>query len=294
MAKQSVALLILGSALMLTAACKKESVNQNTAASPNATQTPNANQAQAQNLELPGLRKQFEEEVKQNPSDPNNHYNLANVYAAEGKHVEAIEEYKKVLAANPKDADSLTRMALALSKLNRVDEAFKALDQAAKLDPKNAAVQYELGNLLLYKQGKADKAAAAYQRVVQLDPKNVDAYFNLGNAYNRLGQNDKQIDAFKKVVELNSRDADGWFNLGNACFKANKLDDAISAYSKAVELKGDDIEARKSLFYAYLKAGNKDKAAEQYDTLKSMRPELGAPLLQRLQEEQPTKTAVSR
>ncbi|MEK7389980.1 MAG: tetratricopeptide repeat protein [Elusimicrobiota bacterium] len=69
----------------------------------------------------------------------------------------------------------------------RFEQSSIAFAALAAQNPRNAALQYDLGNALL-KSGKLGSAVAAYQRAFDLDPRDADVRANLDFALKRAGE----------------------------------------------------------------------------------------------------------
>lgn len=87
-------------------------------------------------------------------------------------------------AAAPADPAAEARRAY---DAGRYDEAAAAYETLAAAAPRDAALQYDLGNAL-FKAGKLGRATASYERAFALDPRDSDARFNLAFALRRAGE----------------------------------------------------------------------------------------------------------
>lgn len=93
---------------------------------------------------------------------------------------EAVEHYRRAVAALPEDAEARRNLALALRAIGDLDAALAELEQAARIDPESHVVAFDLGNLQLARgahQAAADRFAAS----LALEPDFVPARFNLAN-----------------------------------------------------------------------------------------------------------------
>lgn len=61
----------------------------------------------------------------------------------------AVPLLEQVVDKEPENADAWNYLGFALRKLNRVDEAFAAYDQALRIDPEHAGANEYLGELYL-------------------------------------------------------------------------------------------------------------------------------------------------
>jgi tetratricopeptide (TPR) repeat protein len=138
---------------------------------------------------------------------------------------EAITDYQKAVdikqkaidASTKKDPQDTQRLAAyynnlgeACGKAGKVDDAVKAYNQAAQLNPEGAAGYYYNEGAVLTNSGKVDDAIAAFDKCIAADPNRADAYYQKG--VNMIGkatlQGDKMVapqgtaEAFQKYLEL--------------------------------------------------------------------------------------------
>jgi tetratricopeptide (TPR) repeat protein len=86
-----------------------------------------------------------------------NHYYAALDHVAEGRDEEAVEEYRKSLAADATFADSLHGLSRALQNLNRLDEALEVAKQISALDPDDVLAHTSL-SIIYQKKGMIPEA----------------------------------------------------------------------------------------------------------------------------------------
>lgn len=107
---------------------------------------------------------------------------LAEAYSKAKKYDQAIETYNKVLALNPDNAGVHNNLGNVYADMGKTDQAKAEFEKAAQMDPGGAArYSFNLG-AVLYNSGKVDDAASAFKKATELDPKYADAYFWLGQA----------------------------------------------------------------------------------------------------------------
>lgn len=115
-------------------------------------------------------------------SSPQNDRNLANIAFSEGRYAEAEQAYRKLIAANPRDASLHSSLAGALGSLGRYDEALTEIDVAIRLEPINPE-PYHNRAVVLEKQGKREEAVHQYREALRYQP----AYEPSREALRRLG-----------------------------------------------------------------------------------------------------------
>ena len=117
---------------------------------------------------------------------------------------------KDTAKANQQLAGFYINVADAYAKSNKIDDAVKNYDLAAKADPSQAATAYFNEGAVFTNSGHVDDANAAFDKCIAADPNRADAYYQKG--VNLMGKatlkGDKQVpapgtvEAFQKYLEL--------------------------------------------------------------------------------------------
>ncbi len=127
--------------------------------------------------------------------------NLGKAYYEQAKYVEAIEEFKKVIASGEALATDHLNLGLALMQANKNDEALGELTTAKQMDPKLVPADYNLG--ILYKHElRYPDAEVALKRVIDADPKDPAGWFNLGTVYSAQRKYEDALKAHGHVLEM--------------------------------------------------------------------------------------------
>jgi tetratricopeptide (TPR) repeat protein len=150
------------------------------------------------------------------------------------RYSEAAADYQKAVdlkqksmqAGQPKPEDPrtlaayLNNLGQAESKAGKVDDAVKAYEQAAQLNPANAGQYYYNEGAVLTNAGKNDAAIAAFDKSIAADPNKAESYYQKGVNLIAKATTDKDgkvipapgtADALNKYLELqpNGPYADG-------------------------------------------------------------------------------------
>jgi tetratricopeptide (TPR) repeat protein len=102
---------------------------------------------------------------------------LADSYDKARQFDKAIENYQKLAAVSPTDANVHNSMGSVYAEMGKIPDAQAEFQKAAQLDPANAARAYYNLGAILTNSGKLDEAAAAFKKATEIDPKYADAYF---------------------------------------------------------------------------------------------------------------------
>ncbi len=189
----------------------------------------------------------------------------AEKYVSRGKLEAAIKEYRKVLAENPNDANTLNRVGDLYARIERFGEAVKLFTQIAeqytrdgffvkaiaiykkiiKLDPTSLPVYERLAELY-HRQGllneartqyqvladyyqKHDNAASAitiYQKMSQMEPENPSFHLKLAELYGAQRLTDKALDSYRQLADL--------------LIVNGSVEEATQVYLKALEIAEGD------------------------------------------------------
>ncbi|MEK6682127.1 MAG: tetratricopeptide repeat protein [Nitrospirota bacterium] len=113
--------------------------------------------------------KDFKRRIAANPKDAEAMARLGDLYFENSRFDEAIAEYKKAVALNPKDIDTINDLGLAYLYVGKKDEAVKELEKGSKVDPMYQRIWLSLG-FAYVSNGNKDKAREAWQRAAAMDP----------------------------------------------------------------------------------------------------------------------------
>ncbi|UCF68837.1 MAG: tetratricopeptide repeat protein, partial [Acidobacteriota bacterium] len=113
----------------------------------------------------------------------------------------AEDALQSLIEADPSDATAHAQLIDTYTRLGKIEEAQRALEQAPAEIRNDPIVHFNLG-ATAWQQGETDTAARAFARTVELDPKMVEAQRLLG--YCKIGQGAfaEAIQALEKYLEF--------------------------------------------------------------------------------------------
>ena len=204
----------------------------------------------------------------------------------------AVQQYETLLAAQPKDVQSLLRLAGLYIRVDRVEDAVAAYSNAGK--------QYSA-------TGFYQKAVAAYKQALQLTDKDPALLHELGNLYQQMGLRGPAVEHYSRAahffgatgniakaleviattLELEPDRPDLKARYGEMLFQAGRKEEAIAVfrglveilklegqwedlarfYERILQINADDNDIGIDLARTYLRLGLAPKALQRLKTL---------------------------
>jgi peptidoglycan/xylan/chitin deacetylase (PgdA/CDA1 family)/uncharacterized caspase-like protein len=92
-------------------------------------------------------------------------------------------------------------LGLKYYREKKYDEAVRELEEAVKLDSRNATIVNNLG-FTLFRFGKYEESIGWLQKAIEIDPQRIVAYVNLADAYLKAGKTAEARKYYEKYTEL--------------------------------------------------------------------------------------------
>ena len=176
---------------------------------------------------------------------------------------EAVEEFKKAVALDPKFPRAHYYLGLTYllkdgaSRLPDAEQEFKL-----ELDshPDEFFANYYLG-IVYAMDRKWDLAIPRLKKATSIQPANADPYFYLGQAYQETGRNPEAIEMLRKSIELNPtvshndyQVANAHYRLGQSLLKMGEKEAAQKELGLAADLKSQSLARDKENSENYINA----------------------------------------
>jgi tetratricopeptide (TPR) repeat protein len=129
----------------------------------------------------------------------------AEIFEVQGKFDEAVDEYRKAIAQNSNAPDLHFRLGRAILMRSHSPEALaearSAFEGELKLNPEDAATEFQLGQIAQV-ETKGDQAQAHLERALQLNSEFPEALVALGKLHAQRKQYGQAIDLLHRATEL--------------------------------------------------------------------------------------------
>lgn len=188
---------------------------------------------------------------------------LGRVRFQQGKYQEAVSEFERALALDPRSDGAYQGMAQAYAAMGLPDKAEEAWQKTIALHPNSVDAYNHLAG---FQMGRADYSAAAqnFRKALKLAPDNATLMSNLGAALLYAGALEESRHMLQNSIRLAPSYA-AYTNLGNLDLKQARFADAADDYEKALEFNKTDYRVWSNLAVAYSRTpGQQDKAKDAF------------------------------
>src|SRR5436305_8092364 len=165
----------------------------------------------------------------------------AEKYVQRGKIEPAIREYRKLLADNPNDINTLNRIGDLYARIQRIDEAVDFFMQIAE--------QYST-------EGFFVKAIAIYKKIIKLDPTRLEVYEKLAELYHKQGLVNEARTQYQVLADYYQ--------------KHDNAASAIAIYQKMADLEPNNPSYHVKLAEIYQRQQLTEKAMAEYRVIAEM------------------------
>ena len=179
----------------------------------------------------------FTRAIAADPKDYTSHFNLALAFSLQGKDAEAIGEYKKTLELKPDLYQADLNLGITLLRQKQAADALPYFAAAASQKPKEYRPNYYLATALVA-AGDFAKAEQAYTAALEIDPKSPDAELGLAHALAKQNRLDAAAAHFQKAAGLNPNYKDDLLELASLYEQAKQPAEAITIYQQFPENPG--------------------------------------------------------
>ena len=162
----------------------------------------------------------------------------AEKYVSRGKIEPAIREYRKLLADNPNDINTLNRIGDLYARIQRIDEAVDFFTQIAE--------QYTT-------EGFFVKAIAIYKKIIKLDPTRLEVYEKLAELYHKQGLTNEARTQYQVLADYYQ--------------KHDNAASAIAIYQKMADVEPNNPTYHVKLAEIYQQQQLTEKAVGEYKVI---------------------------
>jgi tetratricopeptide (TPR) repeat protein len=138
--------------------------------------------------------------LEDSPDNTSLLFRLGAVQDKAGLKEECIENMKKIIAIDPKDASALNYLGYSYADMGiRLDEALELIKRAVEIRPDDGYIIDSLG-WVYYMKGDFNKAIEFLEQAAKLTEYDTIITDHLGDAFQKANQFNKALDAYQKAL----------------------------------------------------------------------------------------------
>jgi tetratricopeptide (TPR) repeat protein len=253
--------------------------------SPQATQSAKTGREAAESKiaqhDFEGARPQLQRYLSQNPNDARALFDYGYVEDAGGHDDAAAADYRKAIAADPKQFESRLALGLLLAHQAKFEEAREQFEQATQLtpEPPNPAAQAEAFRSLAELDRASDPTAArdALVAALKLSPETANDLLLTAQIAEANGDLELAQTAYQRVLAVRPAPSAAIASAATAglaqlLLKQKKYSEAEPLLKSALERDPRDPGLNAQLATALLGQGKEDEALPVLETLRQLEP----------------------
>ena len=197
------------------------------------------------------------------PGNANANHLLGRILIDSKRVKQALPFLRRATKAAPKSAQFLASLSEACRLAGRVKEEATAIEAALELAPKQSVLLHRLCSALIKLSRYKDVLAAA-GRALEIEPESALAYNNLGVALQALERQKEAEQAYRNALARTPDYPQALSNLGVVLQSTGRKEEAETSYRRAIELKPDYMQALGNLAALIQELGRPEEAEEMY------------------------------
>jgi tetratricopeptide (TPR) repeat protein len=178
-----------------------------------------------------------------------------------GRMRDAERAFRQAVEIAPRHFGALNLLTVALTGLERFDEAQVFAERALRIDASSDATHYNYGTVLKH-NNKLDLAIAAFDAALAINPRHAKALNNRGAVYSQLERYEEALADFDRALALDRRYADAHYNKANALAALKRREEALRNFELTLSLNPGHAGAYANLLILFNTLGEYDKAVE--------------------------------
>lgn len=207
---------------------------------------------------------------KANPAPANFQKEMALILLAAGRYAEAEQRFRAVIQRAPADLDTLRGLFDSTYKRAAYNEAVKAMEQIAKLEPRSCEPLLLLARTYL-RLNQFPEARTRAERCLGLEADHAGAHFLMGWTWYSEGQLAKAKTEFEEAVRFDPNSYEALYWLATVELQRGETTAAVSHLEEAVSIAPDYVSARYTLAQLYLAEHRPDDAKRQFEEFRRLK-----------------------
>ncbi|MCI0531161.1 MAG: tetratricopeptide repeat protein [candidate division Zixibacteria bacterium] len=184
----------------------------------------------------------------------------------------AIEYYRIAVKNDSSDFNSLYRLAQLFQLEQKSDTAIMLMEKVSQIAPENSQTYFQLGEYFL-RLDRYDLAVENLSKAIRMDSTNTQAYAALGLAYERLKDTRSALDTYSQLQNLQVNNELLCHKIIGMYYELQMLDSAVYQAELSVRLFPHSADFKKTLGNLYLIQRKLAEAGRIFTTLSQEDPQ---------------------
>jgi len=165
------------------------------------------------------------------------------IVAFENGHFERAESILvKIIRVDSKNCPALHVLGLIKASQKKYKDATELLGKAAKIDPKDPSIRYNLAKAL-DDCGAHSESIQHHKKAIELAPNNPNVWLNYGKSLSSLNSFEEALSVYEKALAIQPEFAEAFLNKGATLKELGRYDEAIGCADKALRINPNLAEA---------------------------------------------------
>jgi tetratricopeptide (TPR) repeat protein len=189
------------------------------------------------------------------------HLLIAQTYSKLERWTEALDHLERAVRHEPRNPALYFRLGLVLINLNKLAEAERLFLEVAKYLPEAAELYVGLAQARMH-QDHYPEALEALDRALAANPNYAEAHYLMGNCFNETNRYAEARAAYERALALDSRRSDFRFSLASVLETMGEEEAAVAEFEKVIAADPLSGDAHYRLGRLFAQRGDLPRAAE--------------------------------
>lgn len=205
------------------------------------------------------------------PSMPEAHYTLGQVYKEEGNLEAAVNEFQAAVQSDPNYSEAYAGLGMTKLMQGSLAEASSAFHRASQLNSGNSTAHYGMGRVLLA-QGRIDEALKELNISAYQFPNSAPLHLALGQAYSAQGNNNAALKEYRQSIGIKPENPDAYLGIADIRESRGDLELSIAELRSGIEMMPNNIDLHMRVANEDLQLEKLDDAIKEYTTVLNSNP----------------------
>ncbi len=201
------------------------------------------------------------------------------MYLKQGQYAAALEQFSRVVAINPSNADAYNRMGYIYGVWGDLEKELACYKKSVEIEKNDPVFAYNLGDLLQKKYGDTGQANRYFKKAHELNPADYNAISMYGYTSLLLKNYNETLIISDFMIRENPDQPYGYKLKADCFLDMKRYEDALKLYFRSQEVSRNsgessslDFNAFIDIAIAYTKLKKLDEAITAYEYALKIRP----------------------